>query len=308
MEPIVYIDRISGQKNVELVYGEAALKFLYGDDLPSKLLGAPLLHFLARNPICSYLYGWWQKQPWSKKKIAPFIEQFQVDTSEFLDDVNNFASFNDFFIRKLKPECRPIADPNNEKSAIIPADGRYRFYQDIDTADGFVIKGEKFDVETLLDDATLAAKYRGGSMVLARLCPSDYHRFHFPCHCVAGPFRLINGWLYSVNPWAIKKDIDIFTKNKRSLCLLNTQYFGTVAFVAIGATSVGSIHETYVPTRSYAKGDEKGYFEFGASSLVLLFEQGKIQFEQDLIAAAQEQLEIKCLMGQLLGFRPKAVS
>ena len=151
-----------------------------------------------RNPLFSALYGWWQKQPITKRKIAPFIKNFHIDTSEFLDDPTTFRSFNDFFIRKLKPSARPFSlDP---KMAIIPADGRYYFYQNIKEADGFLVKGEKFDLHSLLQDDPLAHRYAHGSMVLARLCPTDYHRYHFPCDCIPGPTRFINGWLYSVNP------------------------------------------------------------------------------------------------------------
>lgn len=299
MEPIVYIDRITGKQEVEKVYGAAALKFLYGKDWVSRLFGAPVAHLLAKNPLFSAWYGYVQKLPFSKKKIIPFIEAFHVDASEFLKPVESFRSFNDFFIRELKSEARPIAA--DDKTAIIPADGRYLFYPDISVADGFVVKGEKFDLATLLEDKKLADKYFRGSMVMARLCPSDYHRYHFPCDCTPGPTRFINGWLYSVNPIAIKRDVHIFTRNKRTICELETERFGKVLFLEIGATNVGSIHQTHKPGRHYPKGAEKGFFSFGASSLILLFEPGRISIDADLLSATSQHLEIKCLMGQSLG-------
>lgn len=299
MDPIYFIDRKTKEKQQEQVYGEKFLNLLYGKGLSTTLIGTPLAFLLARIPFFSALFGYLKKLPASKKQIAPFIKTFNVDTSEFLDPPSSFSSFNDFFIRKLKPSARPIA-PGNEV-AIIPADGRYFFYPCCEKADGFIVKGEKFDLATLLDNPTLATQYAQGAMVIARLCPTDYHRYHFPCDCTPGTTTLINGWLYSVNPLAIKKDIEIFTQNKRTLCELHTKTFGKVLFLEIGATCVGAIHQTYTPNTPALKGDEKGYFSFGASSLILLFPPNSIKFDDDLLTATNQNLEIKCLMGQSMG-------
>lgn len=299
---ITYIDRETGQKCIEKVYGANALKLLYGDDLITKILGIPLLHTIVKNPIFSRVYGFFQKTKSSKKKVKPFIENFGLDPAEFLDDVDHYQSFNDFFIRKLKPEARPICTDKN--AAVIPADGRYLFFQNVDEALGFIVKGQKFNLATLLDDPELTKKYAGGAMIMARLCPTDYHRYHFPVDCLAGKEKMINGWLYSVNPIALKKDIHIFTQNKRAITELESPQFGKVLFLEIGATSVGSINQTYQPDQSYLKGDEKGYFSFGASSLILLFEPGRLIIDKDLLAATNEGFEIKCLMGQKMGYAP----
>lgn len=303
MYSIKYLDRISKKVEIESVYGAQALQFLYGESLCSKVLGKPLLLALARNPAFSMLYGLWQKLPWTKHRIAPFIETFGIDKTEFLDSVDSFSSFNDFFTRKLKAEARPIA--KGDDVAIIPADGRYLFFQKIDEAEGFLVKGKKFSLSTLLDDAELAKKYEQGSMVIARLCPTDYHRFHFPMDCTPEKTRLINGWFYSVNPIALKKNIEIFTQNKRIVTPLTHTQFGKVLYIEVGATNVGSIIQTYKPGNRYCKGDEKGYFSFGASSLILLFEKDQIQFDEDLLSATQQNIEIKCLLGQPLGKKIK---
>lgn len=299
MQPIYYIDRESKKRCEEKVYGAAFLKFLYGESTISRFIGAPLAFSLARFPMISAFYGYLQNRPESAKKIAPFIKNFQIDISEFAQNPSSYISFNDFFTRKLKPSARPLAA--GLKTAVIPADGRYLFYQNIKKADGFVVKGQKFQLTNLLQDEKLAAEYEEGSIVLARLCPTDYHRYHFPCDCKAGKTSLINGWLYSVNPIAIRKNIQIFTENKRTLCVLDSEQFGKVLFLEIGATCVGAIHQTYIPDSYCAKGDEKGYFSFGGSSLILLFPPKSIQFDQDLLDATAQQIEMKCLMGQSMG-------
>lgn len=297
MEKIFYTDRASGQRKVEKVYGQSLLNLMYGPGLVSKLIGTPLMYLFSGLPWCSSLVGFYHKTKSSQKKIAPFIRNFEIDVNEFVDPIDRFQTFNDFFIRKLKLEARPIAGGKNV--AVIPADGRYLFVPHIRQAEGFAVKGEKFDLGTLLGDEKLAAEYAEGTMIIARLCPSDYHRFHFPCDCTPGESSLINGWLFSVNPIAIKKNIHIFTQNKRTLCKLQTESFGDVLFLEIGATSVGSIHQTYTPFKNYRKGDEKGYFSFGASSLILLFRPGAIVLDHDLAQGGYQ--EILCLMGQSMG-------
>lgn len=296
---IVYIDRLTRQKNIEKVYGASALQFLYGSGLASLIFGKPLLQLIARWPFFSKLYGYWQKLPFTKGKILPFIQKYHIDQTEFLQPVDAFASFNDFFIRKLKNEARPIVE--DDQIAIMPADARYLFFQNIDTAQGFLVKGAKFTLKSLLNDEKLAAAYENGSMVIARLCPTDYHRFHFPVDCTPGTAQLINGWLYSVNPIALKKNIEIFTQNKRAITSLQSNHFGKVLFIEIGATNVGSIIQTYQPEAFAVKGAEKGYFSFGASSIILLFPPNSIEFDSDLLAATEAGFEIRCLFGQSMG-------
>lgn len=297
---ILFIDRSSHEKKIEKVYGAQALELFYGSQKSpfKRIFGSILKNMITRLPFFSWGYGVLQKNPLSKKKIIPFIKEYEVDSSEF-QDPTSFSSFNDFFIRKLKPEARPIVSGNNR--AAIPADGRYFFYQDISTCDGFIVKGKKFDLAKLLQDNHIAQKYAKGSMVMARLCPVDYHRFHFPCDCLPGEPRLINGYLYSVNPVAIRKNLSIFTENKRMITKLRTETFGEILYIEIGATTVGSIYQTYTPGKQVKKGDEKGYFSFGGSSLILLFEPNTLFFDHDLIEASSMGLEIRCLMGQSMG-------
>ena len=138
-------------------------------------------------------------------------------------------------------------------------------------------------------------------MVMARLAPADYHRFHFPCNCTPSKAHLITGPLYSVNPIALRKNIEYLTENKRMITELKTHLFGTILAIEVGATFVGSIVQTFEPEKHYAKGDEKGYFEFGGSCILLLFEPARIQLDQDLIENTHQGLETLGQMGQSLG-------
>ncbi|HSX11731.1 MAG TPA: archaetidylserine decarboxylase [Chlamydiales bacterium] len=288
---IEYIDRKSGQKCIEKVYGHKALSLLYGDGCFRRLFSILFLPLLARIPYFSRLYGYLQKQPASAKKIAPFIHAYGIDATEF--ERRDFASFNDFFIRKLKPERRPIAAQANVLA--MPADGRYLVYPQFDQ---FAVKGQRFSLTAFLQGA--AGAFQEGAMAIVRLCPTDYHRFHFPCDGVAGPAKLINGPLFSVNPMALRKRIAILSENKRMVTEIETERFGTILYVEIGATSVGSIHQTYTPG-VVKKGEEKGYFEFGGSCIVLLFEKGRIVFDADLVANSKKGLETRANFGESLG-------
>jgi phosphatidylserine decarboxylase len=299
MSEIIYIDRESGKQEVEKVYGQGLIKAMYGSGFLSSIASFFLRQIACKSPILSHLYGLLQKSSWSRRKIRPFIEEFQMDPSEFLSPLDSFTSFNDFFIRKLKPEARPIA--TGEGVAILPADARYLIYPNIQESDGFLVKGQKFSLLELLQDSALAKRYANGSMVIARLCPTDYHRFHFPCDCITGKSKLLNGVLFSVNPLALKKNIDIFSENKRVVTELKTKEFGSILYIEVGATCVGGIIQTHQADQPYKKGDEKGYFSFGGSSLILLFEQDTIRFSQDLIDVSKDRIEVKGLMGQPMG-------
>lgn len=292
---IYYIDRASGEKKQEQVYGDTVLSLFYG----KTWLGRSLAFFIARFPFFSQIYGFFQNLPSSKKKIRPFIKKYNVNENEFLISADKFLSFNDFFIRKLKPDARPIE--KNEDRIIIPADGRFLFYPRIDLCDGFIVKGQKFSLHRLINDASIAEHYAQGSLMLGRLCPVDYHRFHFPCNCLPGSARLIGGPLYSVNPIAVKQNLAFLSENKRMVTELQTEHFGTILYLEIGATNVGSIHQTYTPKNPYNKGDEKGFFSFGGSALMLLFEPNRIKFDDDLLIASSHHVETFCQMGQSMG-------
>lgn len=291
---IKYIDRKTGQTCTEKVYGQMFLSLLYGDGFFRELIAKALRPLSAKVPFLSQLYGYLQKRPESAKKVKPFIREFGVDEREFLE--TDFRSFNDFFIRKLKAEARPI--DRDESTICTPADGRYLVYPQFKE---FVVKGQEFSLGNFLRSTALANRFKEGSMAIVRLCPSDYHRFHFPCDGVASKADLVNGPLYSVNPLALKKRLAILAENKRMITEIETEEFGTILYVEIGATNVGSIRQTYVADSVVRKGQEKGYFEFGGSCIVLLFERGRVAFDQDLVENTKRGFETRVNFGESLG-------
>jgi phosphatidylserine decarboxylase len=294
MDEILYYDRYRGEACVEKVYGDKALRWTYGT-----LTGRISLNLVVKRALFSHWYGWRMDRQSTRKKIVPFIRDYELDASEFVRDVDAFANFNEFFFRELKPESRPV-DPN-PSSVVFPADGRHLCVPDISNCEGLFVKGEMFDLAKLLDDKRLSDQYAQGSLLLSRLCPVDYHRFHFPAAGVPGSTRLINGPLFSVNPIALCQNIHILTTNKRCVTELATASFGKVLVMEIGATCVGSICQTYVKGTSVSKGSEKGYFRFGGSSTITIFEPGRIQFDQDLVENSQHNRELYARVGDHMG-------
>lgn len=302
---IEYIERKTGELKKEKIYGRWALSLLYGNAYYSRLFSLAILPLLARIPWVSRTYGFFQKKAKSARKIAPFIKTYGIDASEFVK--TQFESFDDFFVRKLKPEKRPlVADP---LVATLPADGRYLVFPDLRQVQGFYVKGQSFDLHSFLRDASVANRLEDGSMLIARLCPTDYHRFHFPCDGQASQAQLIDGPLFSVNPLALRKNLSILWENKRMITEIETDLFGTIFYVEVGATCVGTIHQTYTPNSSVKKGDEKGFFSFGGSCLVLLFEKGRMVFDEDLVRNSKRGIETRACFGESMGrFCPDRIS
>jgi phosphatidylserine decarboxylase len=293
-DTIEFFNRYSRRVEVENIYGLGWMRFIYGNPL-----GKLTLELVAKRAFFSRWYGARMAKPASRMRIAPFITAYELDAAEFVKRPGEFTSFNDFFIRALKPSARPV-DPAPE-AVVFPADGRHLGLQDISRPDAIFVKGQRFDLATLLGDAALAGRFREGAAVMSRLCPVDYHRFHFPASGVPGEPRLINGPLYSVSPIALRRNIGYLFQNKRMLTRLDTPDIGLVLILEIGATNVGSIVESYRPGQPVPKGAEKGRFEFGGSSMVTLFERGRVKLAEDLLEQTAQRRELYARMGDRMG-------
>jgi phosphatidylserine decarboxylase len=301
-EPIRYFHRTKKTVETEQVYGGGWLRWTYGSSL-----GRLSLNVLVKRALLSRYYGWRMSMRASANRVLPFIVDYGLDVDEFAKKPYSFKTFNEFFYRALKPGARPIAGhstssgQDGDRVAVLPADGRHLAFQNVDAATGFYAKGQRFDLKAFLGDETLAAKFAGGSLLISRLCPVDYHRFHFPVAGTPGDARLINGFLYSVSPIALRQNLSFLWENKRAVTLVESPVFGTVAVCEIGATMVGSIVQTHVPGRAVAKGEEKGLFKFGGSCVITIFQPGRIKLDADLVEQTAAGLEIYARMGERLG-------
>lgn len=302
--PIQFYNRYTKSIETEAVYGERWLRLAYENPV-----GRLMVWAFAKRALFSMYFGWRMSWKYSKYRILPFIVKYDLNVDEFAKKVFDYRTFNEFFSRALKKTARPIED--GEHVAIFPADGRHLAFPNVDLAEGYYVKGAKFTLAELFgeedlppDQQVLTQKYAGGAMAISRLCPVDYHRFHFPCAGVPGEPRLIKGPLFSVSPIALRRNINHLVRNKRKLTELESPVFGSVACFEVGATNVGSIVHTFVPGRSVPKGEEKGLFKFGGSCTITIFKPGRIRFDDDLVAQSRECIETFARMGDRLGVAP----
>lgn len=292
---VFYIERKTGEKKKEVIAGDKFLQWIYDTKT-----GNRILEVFVKKKLFSSIYGKLQETSFSRKKIGDFVDNLSIDMSEAeRESVDSYNSFNDFFARKLKNEARPIA--MEKKELISPADGRVFAYENIDKDKTIQVKGSFYKLEELFQNKSIANEYNKGVCIVVRLCPADYHRFHFPDSGIPSSTKKIKGEYYSVNPIALKKIIHIYCQNKREITLLESDNFDEIAFVEVGATCVGSIIQTYKIGEHVAKGDEKGYFKFGGSTVILFLKKGQIKIDEDILSNTKLGLETKVNMGEVLG-------
>lgn len=289
-----YVDRRSGQLRTDSIYAAGFLDWSY--NAPS---GIRLTRLLLSRRWASALYGWYYKRAWTRKKVEPFAAALNVNTDELLQPLASFRSFNDFICRPIDLSKRPI-DPD-PRTCVSPADGRLLVYPVVDASATFRIKSSIFDLQGLLADEALAKRYSGGSAVIARLYLADYHHFHFPVSGTPGKPRALRGLYYAVSPYSRQWLVPFYAENFRVITLFESSSFGQIAIVEVGAFTVGSIRQDFVPGVAVSKGDHKGFFELGASIVVLLFEPGRIHLDDDLCRNSQAGLETFVSMGERIG-------
>lgn len=279
----------------EKVYGEELMRVFYGNPTGTAFTSKFLV-----NKWLSNVYGAYNDSGASKHKIEDFVKSLSIPLEECEKDLADYQSFNEFFARKLKPEARPI--DSNPNSFVSPGDGRLLVFQSIDDETVSHVKWAPIRLMDLFNkSAALTERYKGGSCGVLRLCPTDYHRFHFPIAGKAGVTKTVPGFLHSVSPYALEQKIPVFCLNKRTLCTIETEQFGKVLLMEVGALFVGSIVQTYRTGTSVKKGEEKGFFKFGGSTTLFFLERGKIKFDEDLVRNSDRCVETLVKMGEAIG-------
>lgn len=279
---------------IEQVAGDKYLTWLY-----SSHIGMGLLELFLKKKLFSKLYGKYCDSPYSRKKVKGFISEFDIDMNTAEKSAEDFSSFNDFFYRKLKNFARPIDLDDN--LFISHGDGRLLVYENIDLENVIQVKNLTYSLRELIGNDNIADKYIGGTCLLLRLCPLDYHRFHFVDDGTCSKTQKINGSYYSVNPVALDKIERLFCQNKREYSVFHSKNFKDILYVEVGATCVGSILQTYQPNKTIKKGDEKGYFKFGGSTVILFLEKDSAEIDEDILKHSKEGIETKVLMGEVIG-------
>lgn len=284
MKPVEYIDRRTGEKITESVMGDGALRFAY-----DTLLGRTLWPVLFGSKAVSAVMGSYYDSPISRKAIASLaaIPGCKADEAEL--PVQEYPSFNAFFTRKLKPGVRPVGDGVSS-----PADGRLMLYLNADADTPFPLKGATRRLRDVFGPEIPSGTY---DIAVIRLAPVDYHRFHFPYACrTPENVRVIPGKYHSVNPIALIRYPDVYADNERQILACDAD-FGRYWLVDVGAFGVGTIVQTY-NGEEHAKGDEKGYFKFGGSTVILIVKSGALKFDDDLVKNSADGLETRVCCGE----------
>ncbi|KAL1998461.1 hypothetical protein VTN02DRAFT_6128 [Thermoascus thermophilus] len=302
---ILVQDRITGQINEERmsVYVRLGIRLLY-KGLKSREMEKKRIRKMLKS--LSIKQGKKYDDPASASQIEDFINFHQLDMSEVLLPVDQFKTFNEFFYRALKPGSRPCSAPDNPKIVVSPADCRTVVFDRIDEATKIWVKGREFSVERLFGNAypEEVQRYKDGALGIFRLAPQDYHRFHVPVDGVLGTPKTIEGEYYTVNPMAIRSALDVYGENVRVLIPLDSVAHGRVMIVCVGAMMVGSTVIIRQPGEKVTRGEELGYFKFGGSTVLLLFEPGMINFDSDLVENSKGALETLIRVGMSIGHSP----
>lgn len=228
--------------------------------------------------------------------IVPFAKAYQIDLSEY--KTKFYSSYNDFFSREIKPEARPI--DANIRTLITPADGKLTVYpitEDLQVT----IKNTPYTVEELLKNRKIARKYQGGYLVVVRLTVDNYHRYCYAAQGLKGKTHYIKGVLHTVNPIA-NDYVPIYKENCREYCRIRTEQFGEIIQMEVGAMMVGRICN-YHNVKKVEKGEEKGKFEFGGSTVILILPKDSVEIDGDLLENTKDGYETLVKMGERIGIR-----
>lgn len=283
-----YID-LNG-KLVENTTGQdKLLDFLY-NTLPGRILLKPLV-----RPGISKFTGRLLSTRLSSVLVKPFIKNNGIDMTDYKK--RHYSSFNDFFTRKIVPSARPYQmDPS---ALLSPCDCKASVYP-IAEDTTFSIKHTEYTLRALLKSEKLARRFQGGTLFLLRLTVDDYHRYTYAASGVKSKNYKIPGSFHTVNPVA-NDFLPIYKENTREYTLIHTTQIGDVLQMEVGALMVGKISNHEPQKVSVRQGSEKGYFEYGGSTIIVLTEKDRIQARPDLIQNTARGYETKILQGQKIG-------
>lgn len=275
--------------NAEYSGQDKALELLY------RTSGGRLMLKILTAPVISKTAGAFLDSPLSVFFIKPFVRKSGINLSEYRK--KRYKSFNDFFTRQIRPELRPI---NRNASAVIsPCDSRLTVYK-INDRSIFRIKNSYYRIADLIQNNSTAKRYKGGYCLIFRLCVDDYHRYCYIDNGIQTDSVFIKGELHTVNPIALEK-YNIYKRNSREFTILHTENFGDVVQIEVGAMLVGRIKNRHRSVYRFAKGEEKGMFEYGGSTVVLLFEKNAVEINGSILADSARGLETIVKYGEKIG-------
>ena len=285
-----YID-LQGKKVSNITNQDKLLSFLY-TNIFGRMLLKPLI-----QPQVSKLAGRYLSSAHSKWLISKFIERNEINMDIY--EECDYSSFNDFFTRKIKPDCRPV--PEDLDVLISPCDCLATVYP-IQENTTFSIKNTEYTLRSLLRSPRLAKRFRGGYAYVLRLTVEDYHRYLYSVSGKQSKNYHIDGTYHTVNPIA-NDYLPIYKENTREYTVIHSKEFGVVLQMEVGALLVGKI-SNHKQSTVVTRGEEKGFFEYGGSTIVVLTQKGRVTPRSDLLTNSKNGYETKVLQAHPLGILP----
>ena len=285
-----YID-LQGKKVSNITNQDKLLSFLY-TNIFGRMLLKPLI-----QPQFSKLAGRYLSSAHSKWLISKFIERNEINMDIY--EECDYSSFNDFFTRKIKPDCRPV--PEDLDVLISPCDCLATVYP-IQENTTFSIKNTEYTLRSLLRSPRLAKRFRGGYAYVLRLTVEDYHRYLYSVSGKQSKNYHIDGTFHTVNPIA-NDYLPIYKENTREYTVIHSKEFGDVLQMEVGALLVGKI-SNHKQSTVVTRGEEKGFFEYGGSTIVVLTQKGRVTPRSDLLTNSKNGYETKVLQAHPLGILP----
>jgi phosphatidylserine decarboxylase len=288
------------------LYLRACYQIMYQNPVGRRVIKFGFLKNLLKRSTARH--GLNMDSPTSVAHLKEFILIYKVNVAEAERPLEEYRTFNEFFSRKLKSDARPIASPTDDRVLVSAADCRMVCYQSVASAERIWLKGTPIDLPELVGHDfryLLSSELQNPAIAIARLAPNDYHRWHMPARAQLVKRTLLDGTYYSVSPRAVRA-CNVLTTNKRVVCLMDSSAIGLGHWllIAVGAAMVASIKirdDLREGESTLNKGEEHGYFQFGGSTLVLLFDSRRMRFDDDLIRSSSEAMEVYLKMGEQLG-------
>ena len=287
---MIYRDR-NGQKLEKESFIDKLSSLVYGNSL-GRMFIKPFT-----TPFVSRFVGACLDSRLSVLLAIPYKMMFHLDMSIYKPKV--YSSYNEFFTREIKPEHRPVDGETG--SLISPADGKLSLYSISENLQ-ITIKNSVYSISSLLKSRELAEEYKNGYAVVIRLTGEDYHHYCYVADGVKGKNHYLKGMFHMLHP-VVREQIPVYKENTREFCRIRTKYFGEVIQMEVGAMMIGRICNLNQGTTEVSKGEEKGYFAYGGSTVVVLVKENMVDFDKDLLENSKEQIETLVKMGVRIGFR-----
>lgn len=266
--------------------GDLGLRFLY-----NTILGRLILKFLVGQKV-SKMSGKYNDSKHSLKKIKKFVEKNKINMDDFIEE--DYKNFNDFFTRTIKEEKRPMT--KNPKRFISPADSKVLAY-DITDDLMLTIKGSTYSLNELVNNEEDLSEFKNGKCLVFRLCVDDYHHYCYPDSGKLLKYNIIDGKLHTVR--SISSKYKIYKVNQREYSILETENFDKIVYIEVGAMMVGKIVNNVQET--FTKGEEKGYFKLGGSTIVILLKENELILDKDIVNNSKNDIETQVKYRETIG-------